>query len=433
MKDSILFYLGALEGAISRAAVFAGSDKILSNLGDVLISVEKNKAFISTTNLNAVFTEQIMMPETDNKKVQFQVPVKSLLAALLKRDQETVSISLQEEMITLSVGSNIYNMPRSHDIIPLVESSNINNFTEYFEVSGEALKNIVDSIAYAASKDELRPVMNGILISPSFLNSINFVATDAHVLAVASLDMPKERSVNMKDSIVPTKEIVDVVKIIEHKERPIKISKNDTNNWICFSMELIDVYIRLIDGNYPNYEAIIPSIFDKSIGIIGIDKDSIKRMSVFSDDTNGVTFFTKNGKLNLRTYYPENNMMALESFILDEDFGKEIEPIKFSVAYLKNIIDKLSSTIMVMDFISPAKLSAFYSKQDKKEKKDYHYSIKHFLMPMMISDSQESNFDDVVSVETKLEDNKISNEMKVVKKPSKASSRKKKSDSHDDQ
>lgn len=155
--------------------------------------------------------------------------------------------------------------------------------TNFSSVSIESmtLAHAINKTIFATGNDDLRPVMSGILLEMGTDGS-NFVATDAHKLVkyhrkdvkadgIASIILPK-KPLNLLRNILST---IDV---------PVTVEYSDAN--IRFNFENITVVSRLVEGKYPNYEAVIPKSNPNSLSV---DKTafmgSLKRVSNFSNKT----------------------------------------------------------------------------------------------------------------------------------------------------
>ena len=144
----------------------------------------------------------------------------------------------------------------------------------------EILQNAINKTLFASGNDDLRPVMSGVYceLSPE---QVTFVATDAHKLVkhsrndlssdkIASLILPKKPLTILKNNIVDG---IDV-----------KLDFNDTN--ALFSFENNTIICRLIDGKYPNYDAVIPKENPNKLTIeTSLLLSSIKRISIYANKT----------------------------------------------------------------------------------------------------------------------------------------------------
>jgi DNA polymerase-3 subunit beta len=153
-----------------------------------------------------------------------------------------------------------------------------NSSSTFFK--SEILQNAINKTLFASGNDDLRPVMSGVYceLSPE---QVTFVATDAHKLVkhsrtdlssdkTASLILPKKPLTILKNNIVDG---IDVT-----------LDFNDTN--ALFSFENNTIICRLIDGKYPNYDAVIPKENPNKLTIeTSLLLSSIKRISIYANKT----------------------------------------------------------------------------------------------------------------------------------------------------
>ena len=148
-------------------------------------------------------------------------------------------------------------------------------------VPAEVLSTAVSKTIFAAGNDDLRPVMSGVFFQFS-PEGLTFVATDAHKLVkYARTDVV---ATQVSDFIMPKKPLNILKGILGASDSEIKIEYNDSN--AVFSFENYILICRLIDGKYPNYEAVIPK---ENPNKLVIDRmqflNSVRRVAIFSNKT----------------------------------------------------------------------------------------------------------------------------------------------------
>ena len=123
---------------------------------------------------------------------------------------------------------------------------------------------------FAISNDELRPVMNGVSFKALPDGTLECCATDAQVLSLVS--MPS--AVDTESSfIVPRKALSMIKSFIPQGEVEVAVSKGV----VLFESATISIYSRLVEGNYPNYKAVIPSSH-----IVSVDFAKSATISIYS-------------------------------------------------------------------------------------------------------------------------------------------------------
>ncbi len=144
----------------------------------------------------------------------------------------------------------------------------------------DVLVNGINKTIFATADDELRPVMNGVYINlaPSMLT---FVGTDAHKLVKYESEAENEVSASF---ILPKKPANLLKSVLLKEEDAIKVSFDSKN--AMFQLKSHTLVCRLIEGNYPNYNAVIPAANPNKVLVDRIELvNGIKRVAVCSNPT----------------------------------------------------------------------------------------------------------------------------------------------------
>ena len=148
-------------------------------------------------------------------------------------------------------------------------------------LKGNILANAISKTIFASGNDDLRPVMSGVFFQFS-PESLIFVATDAHKLVKYTRTDVKANEI--AEFIMPKKPLTLLKNILSGSEDDVNIEYNDTNAKFTFGGSIL--VCRLIDGKYPNYEAVIPK---ENPNKLTLDRDlfsnSVRRVSIFSSKT----------------------------------------------------------------------------------------------------------------------------------------------------
>ena len=147
-------------------------------------------------------------------------------------------------------------------------------------LTGEIISKAINKTIFATGNDDLRPVMSGVFcqFTP---NDIIFVATDAHKLVLYKRE---DSQANGSSSFILPKKPLNLLKSNISGDEEVKVEYNESN--AVFTFGDIIMICRLIDGKYPNYEAVIPK---ENPNVLIIDRlqflSSIRRVSIFANKT----------------------------------------------------------------------------------------------------------------------------------------------------
>ena len=247
-------------------------------LDNFLFEVNKNNLIITASDLETTFSSIINVESELDSMVA--LPARLLLDTLktfpeqpltfLKTEKNTVEISANNGKYAVAyVGGEEF--PKAPQVID----------SKTIQIKSNTLHTAINSTLFASGNDDLRPVMSGVFFQFSS-EALTFVATDAHKLVKYSrTDIKAEETAEF---IMPKKPLQLLKVILQGSEEDLSIEYNDTNAQFRFGDSSLTC--RLIDGKYPNYEAVIPKENPNQMQINRVNfLNSVKRVSIFSNKT----------------------------------------------------------------------------------------------------------------------------------------------------
>ena len=331
--------------SVSRSV---GVHSTLPVLGNVLLSVEEKKLKIAATNLEIGVIKFISI--TDEIVGEITVPAKTLVEAVSGLGPSKVTLESAGEVLNIQSGkfkASINGIPASEfPAIPLSKNSSISFPKDVFLTSSQIL--------FAAAVDEGRPVLTGVLTDVKD-SRLDFVATDGFRLGHRQVQLALGESERVKGfkSLIPKKTFEEVLRIIAEQEiDEVGISATENQNQIIFTLGQTIVSSRLIEGQFPNWERIIPQ---KIVGRAILEKNSlirsVKLASVFAkNEANIVVLTTKKGSLVLKSSAKE--VGSQENEIEAEVEGEELQ-IAFNNKFLLDAISNIPAQQLMMEFSGP--------------------------------------------------------------------------------
>ena len=223
-------------------------------------------------------------------------------------------------------------------------------FDGAWKVAAKDLQKLISHVAFAASTEESRPILNGVLWELR-ADRMRMVATNGHRLG--RMDVPIKGTGGQADLIVPPKALEQIRRLFGPEEE-IEIARSD--NHLGFRSAGTQIYTRLIEGPYPNYEQVIPKENDK---IMTADKSAftsaIRRMSIVaSDQTHRIRLAFTNGSCKLSVTTPDLGD-AQEELTVGYD-GDPLE-IAFNASYLLEVLKFMPTDEIRMSFKTPERAS----------------------------------------------------------------------------
>jgi len=254
------------------------TNNTLPILDNFLFELSDNQLKISASDLETTMSTTIDVEADETGAIA--VPARLLLDILKTFPDQPLTFKVEDNStIEISSDSGKYALayadgaefPRSVELES--PSSTI--------LKGNILATAISKTIFASGNDDLRPVMSGVFFQFS-PESLIFVATDAHKLVKYTRTDVKANEV--AEFIMPKKPLTLLKNILSGSEDDVSIEYNDTNAKFIFDDSIL--VCRLIDGKYPNYEAVIPKENPNKLTLERNSfSNSVRRVSIFSSKT----------------------------------------------------------------------------------------------------------------------------------------------------
>ena len=252
------------------------------------------------------------------------------------------------------------------------------------EIKSAVLKRFMMKVRHSVKYDEIRRNMAGVFIDVK-KDELRFVATDGFRLS--KIIAKNFTHSNPKDDnfIVPLKTCEMILKLCNDGDSVIEYD----SNMIKATFENLQIYSKLIDDTFPNYETVIPKENDKKLKINKIElQNSLRRALIFADViTKRVRFEAKNDLMTIKADNPEIGAEGEEniecSFVADGndvDFDKEPFVIAFNVGYLLDCLSQMETPEVIFSFNTPAKASIIIPTEQLADE-----DFMELIMPVRVS------------------------------------------------
>jgi DNA polymerase-3 subunit beta len=265
-KDDLVQGLSVVGRAVStRTAIQILSGILLEARGDDL----RLAATDMELSLRATVSARV---EGDGAVV---LPGRTLvdIARLLPGDDVTIEHSAAESVVHIASGSASYTLHtyNAEDFPRLPELTD----TQTFEIDREALLETIGRVARAASRDEARPVLTGVLVQFTG-DKLVMAATDSYRLAVkeTTLGSPAPDL----EAIVPSRALQELSRVAGDAD---EVAVGVQENQVLFSVGGVWLTTRRIDGQFPNYRQLLPETFEHELTVPRVELlDVVRRASV---------------------------------------------------------------------------------------------------------------------------------------------------------
>ena len=371
----ILSSLKLLKAVQSLSGVI-NSNNTLPILDDFLFNISENELRITASDLETTMIVTIQ-PDLVEGVGEVTIPARLLLDILKNFPDIPVSFNIDETTLAIEIttGEGRYKMAghKSDEFpqVPVLEESS------KWEIPADVLACGFEKTIFATGNDEIRPVMTGVFMEMTN-DGLNFVATDAHKLVrYRRLDI---KSDTLASFIVPKKPINQLKNTLSGKaDEPVIVEFNKTN--ASFTMSGLKLVCRLIDGKYPNYNAVIPQ---SNPNKLTIDRQlllsAIRRVAIFSSKaTHQIRFKITGQELTLTAedldYYNE----AKERLSCNYQ-GDDME-IGFNSRFFQEMLGNLNQTEVMLEMSAPNRAGLIIPVDNQNADED----ILMLLMPVMLN------------------------------------------------
>ena len=360
-RESFLKPLAQVVSVVDRRNTMA----VLSNL---LVTINDNRLSISGTDLEVEMTSRITVDDSEDG--QATIPARKLFEIVRALpDGCRITIQLSENKVTIQSGRSRFTLATlPPDDFPLIEAP----LTSAEVVVAEArLKELIEETAFAMAQHDVRYYLNGLLIDLQD-DLLRCVATDGHRLALCQATL-HQVSDSPHQLILPRKGVNELVRLLDGGDRTIAVQL--MQNHLRISREDVTFTSKLIDGRFPDYEAVLP---------IGLDLQIHLHRETFRSALQRVAILTNEKFRGVRLEVSPNLMRISSQNPDQEEAYEEIEvntsidslTIGFNVVYLLEALAALRSDEVV--FLLRDGNSSALLQEDGSER------ARHVVMPLRL-------------------------------------------------
>ena len=365
--------LGHLQ-AISRVISSKNTLPILDNF---LFNLSGNDLEITASDLESTLITRMKIENSEGDGI-IALPARILLDTLKEFSVQPLAFDINLDTMAVAiisengkfnvVGQNGIDFPA----LPSIKKEKKFSFV----INADVMLAGINRTLFATADDELRPVMGGIFVEAS-TSEITFVASDAHKLVrYQRADAHADDSASF---ILPKKPASLLKNILPREEGPVTVEFDDKNAF--FNLNDYKVVCRLVEGNYPNYNSVIPKNNPRKLTIDRVEfYNTLKRVSVFSNQaSNLVKLQLKGNQVTVSAQDIDFSISAYEKIKCQYE-GDDME-IGFKSVFLLEILANITSQDVMIELADPTRAGLFLPVETDNESED----LLMLLMPMMIN------------------------------------------------
>ncbi len=325
----------------------AGRRTTLPILSHILMEWNKESLYLTGTDLETGIREELTA--SVNQEGRASVSAKKIFEIVRELPDETVHIDKRENhWITVQCGKSIFNLagldPDEFPSLPTYQEQ------LFSSVSTHLINEMIEKTVFAASNEESRYHLNGVFFiqnKQGGRETLRMVATDGHRLSLIDRESQNIRGIE-KGIIIPKKGVLEIKKILgdRDKEEEMGVYFDPTHGFFKIGKSLI--VIRMIDGEFPEYEQVIPKENDKKLSM-GKERiyGCLRRVSTMvSERVEGIKFSLKPNVVELSSYHQDFGDAKEEVDVVYE--GSPLE-IGFNSRYLMDFLNVIDTEEVIME------------------------------------------------------------------------------------
>lgn len=320
----------ALLAPISQVVGVVERRQTLPVLANFLIEAEADQIRITGTDMEVEMVARASADVAEEGAIT--VPARKLVD-ICRALPEGQKLSLQEggDKIALHAGRSRFSLstlppaefPSTERIEPLAE----------YGIKEQNLRRLVQKTAFAMANQDVRQYLNGLLLEFRE-GALRAVATDGHRLALA--EVPAEISGEVRQLIVPRKGVLELTRTLEDNEEPVGLVVG--RNYVKVDRPRLIISSKLIDGRFPDYEAVIPIGLDR--GVL-VEREALihalHRAAILSNEKyRGVRLEVAKQAIRIIAHNPQQEE-AIDEVEAEHDFDQLT--VGFNVNYLMDALN----------------------------------------------------------------------------------------------
>ncbi len=321
-------------------------------LSSILLSVKGSKLVLSATDLYlGIKTELIIEVEEEGELIVNGELFKSIINSL---ENGKISLKLKDNFLIISQGKTVSRLACQNSeefpSFPIVEG-------DFFSLDIEDLEKIQNLVSFCASLDQSRPVLTALLLKFND-KGLEVIATDGFRLS--SLFLKTINSKQEKAILIPAKALNELYRIAKQTEvKSVQILVSDELKQLLFKINSVEMYVRLIEGDYPPYEKIIPPNFNLTVEFEGEEfLTQLKRAAIFSRDASNIVRLTiEKERMLISSQSPSSGEYSGE--IMIKNSSEMTGEIAFNVNYLIDFINAVKPNFLVFGMNESLKPAIF--------------------------------------------------------------------------
>lgn len=309
-------------------------------LANLLAVVKNGQLSLTGTDLEVEMVARTAVE--DARDGETTIPARKLFEIVRALpDGSRITLTQTDDKITVQAGRSRFTLVSlSANEFPAIEDIEL---VERVRVPEAVLKELIERTAFAMAQQDVRYYLNGLLLDLRE-NSLRCVATDGHRLAMCEAPLPTGAQ-SRKQIIVPRKGVLELQRLLEGGDREVELEVG--RNHLRVRREDVIFTSKLIDGRFPDYDAVIPIGADKEVRVEReVLRAALQRAAILSNEKyRGVKVEVSPGQLLLVAHNPEQEEAQEE---VEAETKVDGLAVGFNVTYLLDALAALREDIVLI-------------------------------------------------------------------------------------
>jgi DNA polymerase-3 subunit beta len=309
-------------------------------LANFLVQVQNGQLSLTGTDLEVEMVSRIAVEDAQDGETT--IPARKLFEIIRALpDGSRITVSQTGDKITVQAGRSRFTLAT----LPANDFPSVDEVeaTERVAIGEATLKELIERTAFAMAQQDVRYYLNGLLFDLRG-DALRTVATDGHRLALCETELEKASGAK-RQIIVPRKGVTELQRLLESGDREIELEVGRSH--VRVKRDDVTFTSKLIDGRFPDYEAVIPIGADREVKV---DREalraSLQRAAILSNEKyRGIRVEVSPGNLKISAHNPEQEEAQEE---IEADTTVSDLAIGFNVNYLLDALSALRDEFVVI-------------------------------------------------------------------------------------
>lgn len=324
-------------------------------LGNVLVATDNGRLRLSATNLELGISYWIGAKIEEEGSTT--VPARTFVDLVNTLPNDTVSMDLTIRNQTLNVRCGAFNNDikciDAQDFPPLPPD----DLDEGLELNVEDLRTMIHQVTFAASTDDARPVLTGVLVELEN-SSLTMAAADGFRLSVRSANLSSSASSSVS-AIIPARALSELARVLGANEENVSMSLPPNRGQVIFRAKDVELVSQLIDGTFPDYRGIIPNSYSsRSVLATGAFLKACRAAEIFAREAANSARLRLTPGSELEPGTVEITAAAAETGSNETTVDATIEgdpiEIAFNVKFLIDVLNAIDTPNVALETSSPS-------------------------------------------------------------------------------